>query len=179
MSPPATAAFEVYRDLGRRRTLSDAARLLKKSESLLRGWSSKHGWQRLIAEHDHAHLKEGLGQREIDREHGTQRMVEWIDEAAETLHEIMIDKGLLPILDRQGNHATDANKNKLYRPMVKASTRMEAAKAILGIAGLVPVKRIETVDRSGEQLDAAANVLRAMTKRQVDRLIEDLDDTSD
>jgi hypothetical protein len=53
MSPKVAMAYKVYRDMGPSRTLKEAARLLDKSESLLRGYSSQHDWTRLVTEHDH------------------------------------------------------------------------------------------------------------------------------
>lgn len=40
----AYAAFQVYLDLGADRSLRRTAEALSRSEALLKGWSSKHGW---------------------------------------------------------------------------------------------------------------------------------------
>jgi hypothetical protein len=181
MPPKAQAAYEIYRDLGPKRTLKDAAKLLGKSQSVLREWSAKHGWVALAAEHDQADLKEALGKRELVRERATQRLVDMMDDAVTILYDVMMDDRKLPVLDRQGEQLADEDGNKLFRPLVKASTKVMCAEKILGIGGLVPVKRTEVVDRTGEQLDAAANVIAAMSPAQVARFIEimDEDDASD
>lgn len=175
MTPRVRAAFEVYRDLGPTRRLIDAAKLINRSHSLLQEYSAKYEWTRLVTEHDHAELREALGKREIVRERGTQRLVEMIDDAVTVLHGVMMDQRQIPILDRQGVHMEGPDGELLYRPLVKASTRAQAAEKILGIAGLVPVKRTETVDRTAESLDAAAAVLRSMSPRQIDQLLAILD----
>ncbi len=185
MTPKAAVAFEVYRDLGPSRSLAQVSKLMGTALSNLNAWSAKYEWVRLTTEHDHAELREDLGKREIIRERGTQQLVDAIPRAVKTLVDIMEDTRQLPILDRQGNQMRGAATKEgkpgalLFKSLVKASTRANCAEKVLGIAGLVPVKRMIVEDRSGEALDAAANVLRAMTKRQVDRLIEDLDDASD
>jgi hypothetical protein len=176
MTSKAKAAFDVYLEMGAKRTLVKLAELTGHAKSTIEGWSSRYEWTRRVKEHDHAHLREQLGQREIVREHSLQRLVDISPEAVEVVYRIMTDDTKLPILNRQGEHATDKKGNLLWKPGVRASTKLEAAKTALGIAGLVPVRRMEHVDRSGEQLDAAANVLRAMTPRQIDRLIESLDE---
>ena len=179
MTPKARAAFDVYLEMGLTRTLRELGELTGHSKSTIRGWSSRYEWTRKAKEHDHQHLKEQLGEREIVKERNLQRIVDISDEAISVVYDIMTDKGKLPLLNRQGEHAVDDKGNKIWKPTVKASTRLEAAKTILGIGGLVPVKRMEHIDKSGEQLDAAANVLRAMSPKQVQRLIEDLDDSPD
>jgi hypothetical protein len=180
MTPKARAAFEIYRDLGpgpHGRTLKKVAELLgRRSIEGLSVWSRKYEWGRLCAEHDHASLREALGQREIVRERGQQRLIDYIDEAISVLHRVMTDGRQLPILDRNGEQILGPDGEPLYRPLVRASTQANCAEKILGIAGLVPVKRMETVDRTGESLDAAAAVLRSMTNKQVDALSALLDE---
>jgi len=152
-----------------------------KSESSLRQWSARYNWVGLTEEHDHGELKEALGKRELVRERATQRLVDMMDDAVTVLHDVMTDDRQLPILDRQGEQlrgpapAEGEPGPLLYRPLVKASTRAMCAEKILGIAGLVPVRRTEVVDRTGEQLDAAANVIRAMTPAQRAQLLDILD----
>ncbi len=171
MPAKARAAFEVYRDMGPTRTLPALAELLgRKSASGLKAWSSRHDWTRLCAEHDHAELREALGKREILKERTLQKMVDRSDEAAEVLYEIMTDRSVLPVLDRQGEQVRGPDGEPLYKPVVKPSTRAMCAEKILGIGGLVPVKRTETVDRTGESLDAAAAVLQSMSPKQLVQL---------
>jgi hypothetical protein len=178
-SKQAQAAFEIHRDYGPARTLKKTAELIGKSMSQLQKWSSWHDWTQRCLEHDHAELRDGLGQREITRERGTQRLVEMIDDAVSVLHEVMTDASKVPIKDRDGNQMQGPDGELLFKPMVKASTRMEAAKAVLGIAGLVPVKRMVVEDKSAEALDAAAAVLRSMSPKQVDQFLTILDEGDD
>ncbi len=62
-----------------------------------------------------------------------------------------------------------------FKPLVKASTRAQSAQTLLGIGGLVAVKRTEYIDRTPESLDEAAALLRTMSPRQVTKLGEILD----
>lgn len=165
MTDRAQLAFEMYRDMGPKRSLRQVTQLLglaRGSHSMLRRWSAKYGWQRLIEEHDYKQLREGLGKRELAREACLQRFIERMNDACDVLYQIMMDKRNIPILDRQGNHVTDQGGHKLYKPMVRASTRAMAAEKILGIAGLVPVKRMEMIDKTGEALDEAAQAIATM-----------------
>ncbi len=183
MTPRARAAFRIYRDLGPGRTLRQVTELLgKRSPSTVRGWSARYDWADLVAEHDHAQLREAFGQREIVKERALQTLIDRMHEAAETLYAIMTDDKSVPILDRHGEIALDENGEPLQRPTVKASTRLEAAKTLLGLAGLVPVKRTEHVDKTAEQLDQAAAVLRTCSPEQLEAFMEILgsgDDDND
>ncbi len=51
-SGPAFEAFSTYRDLGPGRTVSAVAEKLRKSDSLLRRWKGKWGWQQRAAAYD-------------------------------------------------------------------------------------------------------------------------------
>ena len=42
-------AFQVYRDLGKTRSLPQVAEKLSKSETIIKRWSAKHNWQERIA----------------------------------------------------------------------------------------------------------------------------------
>jgi hypothetical protein len=99
-----------------------------------------------------------------------------IDDAITVLHSVMMDSNVIPIKDRDGNQIKDTEGNPLFKPMVKASTRANCAEKILGIAGLVPVKRMVVEDKSAEALDAAAAVLRSMSPKQIDQFLDILDD---
>jgi hypothetical protein len=172
MTPKARAAFEIYRDLGPTRTLKRAAELIGKGVYMLNQWSAQYQWVRLCEEHDHAELREALGKREIVKERTLQTIIDRSSEAADVLYEIMTDRRVLPVLDRHGEHMLDGDGNKMYKPVVKPSTRAMCAEKILGIGGLVPVKRTETIDRTAESLDAAAAVLQSMSPTQLKQLHE-------
>ena len=96
------------------------------------------------------------------------RLLERMDAAADVLLEIALDRSVLPVLDRQGAQMRGPDNDDgtpgglLFKPVVKASTRANCAEKILGLGGLVPVKRIETKDTTGEELDDAAAVLEGM-----------------
>lgn len=168
MTAKQRAAYEVYRDLGPTRVLKDAAALLGKSEYLLQRYSSQFGWKRLVTEHDHRELKEALASRVLVREQATQKLIDAMDAAADVLLEIALDRSVLPVLDRQGQHMRGPAKEDgspgdlLYKPVVKPSTRANCAEKILGLGGLVPVKRTIIEDRTGEDLDEAAAVMESM-----------------
>jgi hypothetical protein len=178
MSDVQRNAFEVYRDLGPARTLKEAAKLLDKSESLLRTYSSKYDWTRLVTEHDHKELKQHLASRVLVRESATQSLVNAMPVAVKTLLGVMTDDRVLPVLDRQGEHmrgpdGEDGSPGELlYKPVVKPSTRVNAALSALGLAGLVPVKRTIIEDRSEEELDEAAAYVESMHPDDVAELRE-------
>jgi hypothetical protein len=145
--------------------------LIGRSLNLCARWSREHEWVRRAGEHDHAALKEALGRRELVRETATQKVVDYLDTAVDVLYSIMTDKRQLPIFDRQGEQVKDVNGEPMFKPLVRASTRAQAAEKILGIGGLVAVKRTELVDRTAESLDAAAAVLRTLSPKQVEQLM--------
>lgn len=176
MTTLAKAAFEIYRDLGPTRTLAQAAELMGKSYSQLNTWSHTYGWTKLCTDHDYSKLRDSLGRRELQKEGALQVMIDRCNEAADVLYEIMTDTRSQPILNRQGEPLIDPNTGEaMVKPLVKASTRAMCAEKILGIGGLVPVKRTEMVDRTSEGLDAAAAVLQSMSPSQLEQLQKILD----
>lgn len=48
-TPKSWEAFQVYRDLGKSRSLKKVAEELKKSETIIGRWSGQHNWQERIA----------------------------------------------------------------------------------------------------------------------------------
>ncbi len=168
MTPRAKVAFEIYRDLGPSRSLDQVAELGTANRRTLTDWSSKYEWVRLATEHDHRDLKQALAARVLVRERATQKMIDGMDQAADVLLEIALDRSVLPVLDRNGAHirgpsGDDGEPGELmYRPVVRASTRANCAEKIMGLGGLVPVKRTETIDRTGEDLDEAAAFMESM-----------------
>lgn len=168
MTVKALAAFEVYRDLGPSRSMPQVAKLIDTAASTLKAWSAKYEWVRLVLEHDHKELKEALASRVLVRERATQKMIDGMDQAADVLLEIALDRSVLPVLDRQGEHmrgpgGDDGGQGDLlYRPVVRASTRANCAEKIMGLGGLVPVKRTEIINRTDEDLDEAATFMESM-----------------
>ena len=164
----AQSAFTLYRDMGPGRSLRGLAELLHRRPSYIRtlkGWSAAFHWQERVAEADHAELRESLGQRKIVREQTLQRLIDAMDLATDVLIQIVTSTETIPILDRHG-------KAVGVRPLVAASTKLEAASRILGIAGLVPIKRTEVVETTGEALDEAADLARSLTDDQLSAMIE-------
>jgi hypothetical protein len=173
MTSKAWRAFQVYRDLGPQRSLRVLAEKLDYSgEALVKRWSALYEWQRLCTEHDHRQLREQLGRRSVQREGAMQQVIDALPNALRTILSIMNDDNRIPILNRDGSQMKDADGNALYRPTVQASTKLAAAQALAGIAGLVPVKRMEVKDTSGETLDEAAGLIKALTPQQVEAVIE-------
>ncbi len=168
MTPRAKVAFEIYRDLGPKRSLAKVAELGSSRLRTLSSWSSKYEWVRLCAEYDHRALKESLASRVLVRERASQKMIDAMDQAADVLLEIALDRTVVPVLDRQRNHmigppGPDGEPGEpLYKPVVRASTRANCAEKIMGLAGLVPVKRTIIEDRTGDDLDEAAAVMESM-----------------
>jgi hypothetical protein len=168
VTPRAKIVFEIYRDLGPSRTLRQAADLTDSRFATVTAWSSKYEWVRLCAEYDHKELKEALAARVLVRERATQKMIDGMDAAADVLLEIALDRSVVPVLDRQGEHmrgpsGDDGSPGELlYKPVVRASTRANCAEKIMGLGGLVPVKRTIIEDRSSEDLDEAAAVAESL-----------------
>jgi hypothetical protein len=168
VTPRAKIVFEVYRDLGPARTLRKATDLTSSRFATVTAWSSKFEWVRLVTEHDHRELKESLAGQVLVRERAKQKLINGMDSAADVLLEIALDRSVLPVLDRQGEHmrgppGDDGSPGELlYRPVVRASTRANCAEKVLGLGGLVQVKRTETVDKTGEELDEAAAFMESM-----------------
>lgn len=166
MTLKARAAFELYRDLGPSRSLSRVAALQgrppRRGQSQLARWSAKYEWVRLCIEHDHAKLRKALKARVLVRERATQKMIDGMDAAADVLLEIMLDRSRLPEYDRQGEQIVDGDGNEVYRYQVRASTRANCAEKVLGLGGLVQVKRTIMEDRSTEDVDEAAADMEAM-----------------
>lgn len=172
MTPKAQVAYQIYRDLGPARTLSQVAQLQGRSgNTQLERWSAKYEWVRLCAEHDHAELRGALGQRSIVRERALQRLVDSMDQAVVVLLDIMADNSQVPVLDRQGEQMTDDEGNGLYRYQVRASTRAQCAEKVLALGGLVPTKRTVVMDRTCEELDEAASVLESMHPDDLDEFM--------
>lgn len=174
MTDKAESAFEIYRDMGPTRTLKGAAELMGKHVGQLNRWSARYQWARLCEEHDHGDLKEKLSQRETVRETALQTILDRMQIAIDKVFDVLTDDSKLPVLDRQGEHLTGPDGEPLYRPVVKPSTQLMAAQLVLGIGGLVAVKRTETINRTGEDLDRAAGIMSTMTPEQLKRLVADL-----
>lgn len=163
MTIKAAIAYELYRDLGPSRSLAQVATLqARRTVGQLKRWSTKYEWVRLTAEHDHAALREALKARTLVRERATQKMIDGMDAAADVLLEIMLDRSQLPEYDRQGKQKLDADGNEIFRHQVRASTRANCAEKVLGLGGLVPVKRTINEERTTADIDEAASDMESM-----------------
>jgi hypothetical protein len=147
-SEKAKVAYEIFRDLGPKRTLPGLAAAMGRDPSYLstlKQWSSKFSWQKRALAHDHKTIREGLAQRTVFREQGLQQLAEGVDEAVGQVLGIIRDQRMVPIKDRNGDKIGE-------KPLIAASTKLEASKLLLGIVGIVPVKRIE-LTQDQESLD--------------------------
>jgi hypothetical protein len=174
MTPKAKVAFEIYRDLGPSRTLDQVVKLGTHSHTVIKDWSRKYEWVRLVTEHDHSSLREALGRREMDKECATQIVVDAQGSLIAEALEIARDKRVLPILDRQGNHIMDPDGKKMYKPVTRQSTRLEAIKWLTGLVGHVPVKRTEIVDRTGDDIDELTELLATVHPDDLDNFMDSL-----
>ena len=48
-TPKSWEAFQIYRDMGKKRSLKRVAEQLKKSETIIGRWSGQHNWQERVA----------------------------------------------------------------------------------------------------------------------------------
>lgn len=178
MTKPALAAYKTYRDLGDTRTYKKTLELLgksTKSDSQLSRWSTKYGWPQMLEEHDYQRLRESLGKREVVIEMTRQRVIDWMGEAAGVLHTIMTDNRVVPVLDRHGKVMRAPDGELMVKPMVKPSTKVVCAKSLLGMGGLVEVKRTEHIDRTQESLDQAAQVIDSLGVEELEVVMAMLD----
>ena len=174
MTDKAYEAFEIFRDLGPSRTLTQVAEITGKHIQQLYKWSSKYKWMRLCVEYDNKDLKKKLGERESIRETALQTIIDRMHTAIDKVFSVMTDDRQLPVFDRQGEQVIGPDGKPCYKPLVKASTQLQAAQMILGIGGLVAVKRTEVVNKTAEDIDRAAGIMSTMTPDQLRRLVADL-----
>lgn len=174
MTDKAESVFKIYRDLGPKRSTKEAAELTGKNRGVVERWCTRYRWVKLCEEYDNRALREKLGQRETVRETALQSIIDKMQIAIDKVFDVLTDDRKLPVLDRQGEQMLGPDGEPLYRPIVKPSTQLQAAQVVLGIGGLVAVKRTETIDRTGEDIDRAAGVMSTMTPAQLKRLVKDL-----
>lgn len=163
-------AFGEYLLLGPKRSIGKLAAKEGRRRTL-EGWSSRNRWQDRVAAWDTEQLAKAMQDRSRLQERARQRLIDQVEKAVDTLFELL--RGDLralgtttPILDRHGEEVGQA-------PLVKASTRLQAAKEILDRAGVMVPKRIELTGADGKELilNAQAAVskltdeqLKALTK---------------
>lgn len=174
-------AYRLYEAMGPDRTLTQLARDMKRPPGyahVLQRWSAGNDWQRRVSRHDHDELKEALGQRFVLRERALQRLVMAANKASDTIIGLAsgrMPKGqTTPVFDRHGERVG-------VRPLVAPSTCLQAAIRIHESIGIVPPKRIEIVDTTGEALDEAAALAGSMddeTLRAVTELLKRANESS-
>ncbi len=76
-SGQAYAAFVAYRDMGPRRTFVGAARLVGRSESLLRRWAGRHNWRERVWQWD---LQQARQDETVVRQHRAAVLSERLDD---------------------------------------------------------------------------------------------------
>lgn len=84
-------AFQVYRDMGRSRSLRNVAQKLAKSEQLIKRWSSEHGWVERCESYDadqDEQRKERLEQRRLEVE---ERSLNWYARVAAGIEKKLTD----------------------------------------------------------------------------------------
>jgi hypothetical protein len=114
-SAKAFAAFSLYLSLGAERSTGQVAKLLAKSEQLVRRWSAKFGWTDRVAAHG-AHL--AIVEREAIEAVARGKAAEWssreqkLRETEWAMHEAAIaaaKKGLAAYMDREKVYANLAD----------------------------------------------------------------------
>jgi len=180
-TPAAARALEVYLQLGPERTLPRLAESLgyrPASTSLLSRWSVKYGWPGLAIEHDRQSIRDSLGASAVHRDRARVDLAAAASEAVATALTILRDTSTLPVFDRHGNPLKDSNDNPITRPVVAASTRLQAAQWILATIGVAPVKRLELEVQKQptleDQADAIADCATTDQIRQLRALIGEM-----
>lgn len=155
----AYAALCKWLELGPGRTLGAAAELLSRKPQgyrrTLEQWSSRFDWAARAAEHDRANASAQL------------------ERAAESAAD-----SLAPVRERLAELATQAAGvlAELLRDASQrgSSTRLQAARAVLELAGVVPPRRPEPQAPRTEIKVDAVNVLSRLGVEELERLVSEL-----
>ena len=173
-SPAAARALEVYLQMGPMRTLARVAEALDHPPgyvTTLNKWSARYGWQLLVADHDRQSIRESMGASAVHRDRARVDLAAAASEAVATALTILRDTSTVPILDRHGEKIGE-------RPLVAASTRLQAAQWILATIGVAPVKRLELEVQKQptleDQADAIADCATTDQIRQLRALIGEM-----
>ncbi len=134
----------------------------------LRVYSSKFNWTARAAQYDADRFAAATASADSVRKHVLAVVAEDADATIRDLLELR--RGRMgdgydsePILDRHGEEIGQ-------RPAVKASTRVEAGRHVLGLIGLVPPKRVELSGPDGSEIKAAATVAATLDTATLERL---------
>lgn len=162
-TPKARAAFRVFLSLGPGRTYAKVAKELghpASYERMVKQWGTKHGWQDRAQDYDEQYLKEAAQLRPFIREAVLQRLSDAAVDAFRIVYSVAqgrLDEGdTVPILDRHGEVVGE-------KPVVKGSTRLQAAQFMLGCIGVLPPKRVEHTGMDGAEIRVAHEVAKGLT----------------
>lgn len=178
-SPAAVAAYAAYLAQPQgKRSLRRLAEELGRSPAYARQlerWSTAHGWQARVAAHDAKVIASAQETRDKSRQLALAELQRGAIVAARYMVQLIEDQRVLPIMDRQGQPVTvpvlgpdgrqlhDADGKPIsepaLRPMVRASTKVEAAKHLLGCLGVDRVQRLAMESLQAAPVDAAAAVV--------------------
>lgn len=143
-------AFMAYLLMEPKRSIARLAMAEGWDKTTCERWSRKHGWVQRCEAYDAHLLTEAIRTRELVQERVRQRLIDGLDKAVDALFGLLEGElqdfgASVPILDRHGNEVGQA-------PIVKPSTRLQAAKEILDRAGITVPKRIELTGADGREL---------------------------
>jgi len=173
-TPAAARALETYLQLGPARSMPRVAEVLGYRPSYvgaLKRWSRRYGWPALAADHDRQSIRDSMGASAVHRDRARVDLAAAASEAVATALTILRDMSMLPIVDRHGEKIGE-------RPLVAASTRLQAAQWILATIGVAPVKRLELEVQKQptleDQADAIADCATTDQIRQLRALIGEM-----
>ena len=161
----AYTAFLAYLSLGLKRSLPATAEKLQRPPrylSTLKGWSARYGWTSRAAAYDREQLDRDIAARREAQERARQRFVDDADIYAETIRELA--EG------RPGDTALEF-RDSYANPIVKPSTRLQAAIHGLALAGVDRPKRVELSGPDGDAIEhKVQHEIDALSDEEFERL---------
>lgn len=153
----AYGAFQVYLELGPKRTIRGVREGLGRTESYdnqLRMWRKTHSWDERTRAWDSEELQRALNRRSEQR-----------DMARRVLFEASIDFAEFIVELAKGRVVNDPTK-------AKPSTRLQAALRGLELCGLVPPKRIEITQKTEIDVSKAAKAVQKLGIEDLRTMLE-------
>jgi len=165
--------FVAFLNLGSERTLKRLSDSHNWGHSSLLRLSALNDWMDRSAAYDQAEFDKSLANRQSARERVRQRFINRANEYAQIIEEIA--QGELRIRrDSAGNPVPGQTTRDLV-PIVKASTRLQAAIKGLELAGITTPRRVEIATQDSQAADIhARNTLRTLNIEQLRVLKEGL-----